>query len=144
MTDRGQLIRENFHTLTPYIIMHDAARAIEFYKLAFGAIELTRIEEPETGRIRHAEIKIGSSPLMLVDESPRFPEMRSPQSLRGSPVQIYLYVDDVDALVSRAIAAGAKLISEIKDASEGERRGGLEDPFGLTWWIATYTGKVSK
>src|SRR6266852_1038077 len=98
-------IPEGYHTATPYLIIKDAAKAIEFYKKAFGAKEMMRMSQPD-GRIGHAEIKIGDSPIMLADE---FPEMgaRSPQSLGGSPVSILLYVEDVDARFNQTIVAGA-------------------------------------
>src|SRR6266852_5339528 len=101
---KAKPIPEGYHTATPYLIIKDAAKAIEFYKKAFGAAEMVRMTQPD-GRVGHAEIKIGDSPIMLADE---FPEMgaRSPQSLGGSPVSILLYVQDVDALTSQAITAG--------------------------------------
>lgn len=129
---------ELHHDLTPYLIVKDAAAAIEFYKKVFGATELMRlVDEKDNKTIRHAEIMIGDSPLMLVDETPYYPEMRNPKSYGGSPIQLYLYVEDVDALCERAVAAGANNFSPIKDSDDGERRGGLEDPFGFVWWIST-------
>jgi PhnB protein len=117
--------------------MRSAASAIAFYKQAFGASELMRLTD-DTGRVRHSEIKIGNSVLMLVDEHepPVLPFMRSAQSLGGSPIELFLYVDDVDAVARQAIAAGAKEILPVTD-SEEDRRGGVMDPFGLVWWIAT-------
>src|SRR5580693_9011066 len=96
---KAKPIPEGYHTATPYLIIRDAAKAIEFYKKAFGATEMERMTQPD-GRVGHAEIKIGDSPIMLADE---FPEMgaRSPQSFGGSPVSILLYVEDVDALTSQ-------------------------------------------
>ncbi len=141
MTSRAKPIPEGYHTATPYLIVRDAARAIEFYKKAFGATELMRMADP-SGKVRHAEIKIGNSPIMIADE---FPEIgaRSPQSLGGSPVSILLYVEDVDALFSQAIAAGAKVQRPVKDQFYGERSGGLADPFGHVWYIATHKEDVS-
>lgn len=127
--------RNGFHTVTPYIILRDAARAIEFYKTAFGATETMR-DKDDKGRIRHAEIRIGDSPLMLVDENEEW-KMRSAQSYGGSPVHIFLYVEDTDALVQQAQRAGAKVIMEVTDKDYG-RSGGVEDPFGLTWWITAH------
>src|SRR2546425_2905140 len=123
MTSRVKPIPEGYHTATPYLIIKDAARAIEFYKKAFGATELMRMAQPD-GRIGHAEIRIGDSPIMLADE---FPEMghRSPQSLGGSPVSILLYVEDVDALFNQAVSAGAKVQKPVQDQFYGDRIGGV-------------------
>jgi PhnB protein len=141
MTSKPKPIPDGYHTATPYLIVKDAARAIEFYKKAFGATELVRMAQPD-GKIGHAEIKIGDSPIMLADE---FPEMgaRSPQSLGGSPVSILLYVENVDAVFSQAVAAGAKVQRPVKDQFYGDRTGGVEDPFGHLWYIATHMEDVS-
>jgi len=141
MTSKVKPIPEGYHSLTPYLIIKNAADAIEFYKKAFGATELFRIDQPD-GKIGHAEIKIGDSPIMLSDE---FPEMgyRSPQSLGGSPVSIMLYVDDVDAVVNRATTAGAKLDRPVEDKFYGDRAGSLTDPFGHIWHIGTHKEDVS-
>jgi len=129
-------IPEGYHTATPYLIINDAAAAIEFYKQAFAATEVMRYADP-SGKIGHAEIKIGNSAIMLADE---FPDMgfRGPKALGGSPVGILLYVEDVDASVARAVAAGAKLIRPVADQFYGDRVGGIEDPFGYRWFIATH------
>jgi PhnB protein len=134
-------IPEGYHTATPYLIIKDAAKAIEFYKEAFGAKEMMRMSQPD-GRIGHAEIKIGDSPIMLADE---FPEMgaRSPQSLGGSPVSILLYVEDVDAFAKQAVAAGTKVVRPVKDQFYGDRSGSFEDPFGHQWHIATHVEDVA-
>ncbi len=134
-------IPDAYRTATPYLIVNDAASAIEFYKKAFGATELVRLADP-TGKVMHAEIRIGNSPLMLADE---FPDMgyRSPQSLGGSPVSILLYVENVDTLFSQAITAGAKEIMAIADQFDGDRRGTLTDPFGHIWLLATKKEDVS-
>jgi PhnB protein len=137
---KAKPIPKGYHTATPYLIVKDAAKAIEFYKKAFGAAEMMRMTQPD-GRVGHAEIKIGDSPIMLADE---FPEMgaRSPQSLGGSPVSILLYVQDVDALTNQAITAGAKVVRPVKDQFYGDRSGSLEDPFGHQWHIATHVEDV--
>jgi PhnB protein len=134
-------IPEGYHTATPYLIIKNAAKAIEFYKEAFGAKEIMRMSQPD-GRIGHAEIKIGDSPIMLADE---FPEMgaRSPQSLGGSPVSILLYVEDVDAFAKQAVAAGTKVVRPVKDQFYGDRSGSFEDPFGHQWHIATHVEDVA-
>lgn len=134
-------IPDGYQTATPYLIVNQATHAIEFYKKAFGAIELMRLAD-DTGKIAHAEIKIGNSPIMLADE---FPEMgfRSPQSLGGSPVTIMLYVDNVDDQFSQALAPGANPLRPVEDQFFGDRSGTLSDPFGHVWTIATHIEDVS-
>lgn len=134
-------IPEGYHSVTPYLCVKDAASAIKFYKQAFGAMETVRLTAPN-GKVGHAEIKIGDSHIMLADE---FPDMGvySPQSLGGSPVTLYLYVEDVDALAAQAVAAGAKLVGEVEDQFYGDRSGKLADPFGHIWNIATHKEDVT-
>ena len=134
-------IPDGYHSATPYLVLENAAKAIEFYKQAFGAVELFRMAAPG-GKIGHAEIKIGDSPIMLADE---FPEMgyRGPRALGGSPVSIMLYVEDVDACFNQAVKAGAKAIRPVKDEFYGDRAGTIEDPFGHKWTIATHKEDVS-
>lgn len=134
-------VPEGYHTATPYLIVKGAAEAIEFYQKAFGARELMRFADP-AGKIGHAEIKIGNSPIMLADE---FPEMgfRGPQSLGGSTVGILLYVEDVDRWFNRAIAAGGKALRPVKDQFYGDRSGTLTDPFGHVWTLATHKEDVA-
>jgi PhnB protein len=134
-------IPDGYHTVTPYLIVKDAAGALEFYKKAFGAKELMRLAGPG-GKIGHAEVKVGDSPIMLADEHPEV-GARSPQSFGGSPVSIVLYVEDVDALTGRAVAAGAKVLRPLKDQFYGDRSATLEDPFGHVWTIATHKEDVS-
>ena len=133
---------DGYHTATPYLIVNNAAAAIDFYKRAFGATELMRMDMPG-GRVGHAEIRIGDSPIMLADE---FPEMnaRGPHAIGGTPVSIMLYVDDVDAVVKQAETAGAKVTRPVEDQFYGDRTGGLEDPFGHQWHIATHKEDVSE
>ena len=135
MTDKVKPIPEGYHSVTPYLCVNGAARAIEFYKEAFGATERFRMEMPG-GKIGHAEIKIGDSHVALADE---YPEMnfRSPQTLGGPSSQFMIYVEDVDARVEQAVAAGAKLVRPVKDQFYGDRSGGVEDPFGHFWYIST-------
>lgn len=142
MSTKASAIPEGFQSVTPYLCAKDAARAIEFYRQAFGATELFRTSDPETGKVRHAEIKIGDSPIMLTDESPQFPDWQSPQSRGGTPVHIYLYVEDADTWFKRAIAAGAKQLLPLKDQEYGDRSGGVTDPFGHIWYIATHIRDV--
>jgi PhnB protein len=134
-------IPEGYYSVTPYLIVQDGAGAIEFYKRAFGATEMMRMDGPD-GKVGHAEIRIGNSPVMLADE---FPDMgaRSPRSLGGSPVSLLVYVEDVDAQFSQAIAAGAKELRPVKDQFYGDRSGMLEDPFGHVWSLATHKEEVS-
>ena len=134
-------IPDGYHTATPYLIIRGAGDAIEFYKKAFGATELFRFPTPD-GKIGHAEIKIGDSPIMLADESPEM-GYKSPQSLGGSPISIMIYVADVDTVFKQAIAAGGKEQRPVKDQFYGDRSGTLEDPFGHVWHVATHKEDVS-
>ena len=140
MTNKVKPIPEGYHTATPYLTIRNAAQALDFYKLAFGATEVMRMTSPD-GRVGHAEIRIGDSAIMLSDE---FPDMdaRSPQMIGGSPVMIHLYVEDADALVKRAVDAGATLQRPVEDQFYGDRAGKLADPFGHVWWIATHVEDV--
>ena len=130
-------IPDGMHSLTPHLICKGAAAAIEFYKAAFGAVELARMPGPG-GKLMHASVRIGDSTLMLVDEAPEW-EMFGPTSLKGSPVTIHLYVKDVDATVAQAVAAGARVTMPVTDMFWGDRYGTLEDPFGHRWSVATHT-----
>lgn len=134
-------IPKGYHSATPYLICKGAARAIDFYKNAFGATELMRFPGPG-GSIGHAEIKIGDSPIMLADEAPQM-GYRSPVSFGGSPVSIMLYVQDVDKVVDRAVKAGAKLERPVADQFYGDRNGTIQDPFGHVWTIGTHKEDVS-
>jgi len=129
-------IPEGYHSVTPYLIFSGAGEAIAFYKKALGAEESLRLGGPG-GRIDHAEIRIGDSCIMLADEHPEIQAL-SPNTIGGSPDSIHLYVEDVDAVVARAVAAGAKLIRPVADQFYGDRTGGIEDPFGYRWFIATH------
>jgi PhnB protein len=133
-------VPEGHPTVSPYLIVSDGAAALDFYKKAFGAIELMRHTDPN-GRVGHAEITIGDSVIMLADEFPDF-GARSPRSIGGSPVGIHLYVEGVDALANRAIAAGAKVVRPVQDQFYGDRNGTLEDPFGHIWHISTHIEDV--
>ncbi len=134
-------IPEGYHSVTPYLIIKGATEAIDFYKKAFGATELFRMPAPG-GKIGHAEIKIGDSPIMLADESPEM-GYKSPQSLGGSPISIMIYVADVDTVFKQAVAAGGKEQRPVKDQFYGDRSGTLEDPFGHVWHVATHKEDVS-
>ncbi|MBS1910938.1 MAG: VOC family protein [Bacteroidetes bacterium] len=134
-------IPEGYRGITPYITVRDAASAIEFYRNAFGATETMRIMQPD-GRVGHAELLIGSAPIMLSDE---FPEhgITGPQTLGGTPVTMHLYVEDVDAFAERAVAAGATLLRPVANQFYGDRGGKLQDPYGHAWWVATHVEDVS-
>ncbi len=136
-----QPIPAGYHTATPYLIFESAAAAIEFYKSAFGAEELMRLDIPG-GKVAHAEIKIGDSPIMLADEYPDL-GYRCPLAIGGTPVSLHLYLDDVDARFDRAIAAGATVVKSVEDQFYGDRTGTLKDPFGHMWTIATHTEDVT-
>lgn len=133
-------IPEGYHTATPYLIVKGAAEAIDFYKKAFGAAELFRMEAPD-GKLGHAEIKVGDSPVMLADEHPEMSYV-GPNSLGGTPVSILLYVEDVDALFEQAIAAGGEVMKPIQNQFYGDRSGTLKDPFGHVWTLATHVEDV--
>src|SRR5258708_6889845 len=133
-------IPKGYHTATPYLIVQGAADAIEFYKKAFGAKELMRFPGPG-GKIMHAEIKIGDSPIMLGDEAPER-GYRGPKSIGGTPVGLMLYVKDVDALAAQASAAGATVVMPVQDQFYGDRSGTFLDPFGHKWTIATHMEDV--
>ncbi len=134
-------IPEGYHTLTPYLIVKGAAAALDFYARALGARELVRMADP-SGKVGHAEMKIGDSPFMLADE---FPEMGAvaPRAGGGHSVSFLVYVPDVDAAFARALAAGAKAVRPVQDQFYGDRSGTLEDPFGHQWTLATHVEDVS-
>ena len=134
-------IPDGYYTATPYLIIKGAAKALDFYKQAFGAVEEMRFPMPD-GKIGHAEIKIGNSPIMLADE---FPEMghKGPESLGGSPISILLYVPDCDKTFAQALKAGGKQLQPLKDQFYGDRSGTITDPFGHVWTVATHKEDVS-
>jgi PhnB protein len=134
-------IPDGYHAVTPYLIVKDAAAAIEFYKRAFGAVELFRMPQPD-GRIGHAELRIGDSPVMLADEHPEIGAL-GPQSIGGTPVTMHLYVEDVDATVVNAVLAGGTVTRPVADQFYGDRNGGVTDPFGHVWFVATHKEDLS-
>ncbi len=131
-------IPEGYHSLTPYLVINGAAEAMEYYKKAFGAVELFRMEHG--GKIGHAEMKIGDSPLMLADASEQF---KGVKDLGGTPVSLMIYVEDVDAIYPQAIAAGGTEMKPLQDQFYGDRSGTLTDPFGHVWTIATHKEDVT-
>jgi PhnB protein len=148
MASKVKTVPDGWHNVTPFLVIHDAARAVEFYRKAFGATELERMAEPD-GKVNHALLKIGDSLIRLTDDSSKHVAewvakgwSRSPQSLGGTPVHFYVYVDDSDAVFKRAIAAGAKEMEPVTDKDWGDRIGALTDPFGHIWMVATHKRDV--
>ena len=136
MAQKAQAIPKGYHTVTPSLIIDGAAKAIDFYKKALGAEELSRFAGPD-GRIMHAEIRIGDSTLMLGDEMPE-QGMKGPKARGGASVSFYIYKEDVDAAWKRAIDAGGTPVMPLADQFWGDRGGCLEDPFGHQWWLAKH------
>jgi PhnB protein len=134
-------IPKGYHSITPYLIINNAANAIDFYKKAFGAKEVMRMEHPD-GKIVHAELKIGDAKIMLSDESTE-KNARSPQALGGSPVGIHFYTKNVDGIVDKAVSAGATLAKPIENMFYGDRCGTLQDPYGHKWHVSTHIEDVS-
>ena len=135
-------IPEGYHTLTPFLTVRNAERAIEFYKQAFGAQERGVAKGPD-GKVMHAEVKIGDSVIMLSDEFPEFGSL-SPQSVGGSPMGLHIYIENVDAAFDRAVKAGAQVEMPVADQFWGDRYGKLKDPFGHKWSIATHVKDMSE
>ena len=142
MSSHVKPVPEGYHTATPYLTVNDAARAIEFYKKAFEAQEIMRMEA-FAGKIGHAELRIGDSVVMLSDEMPGG-DTRSPQSVGGTTSAVFLYVPDVDKQFQQAVSAGAKSNMEPTDMFWGDRFGKLTDPFGHSWSLATHKENVSQ
>lgn len=148
MAGKVKTIPDGWHSVTPFLSVTGAARAVEFYRAAFGATELERMEEPD-GKVTHSLLKIGDSIVRLSDDSSKHAAewvakgwSRSPASLGGTPVHFYVYVKDADAVFKRAIAAGAKAMEPMADKGWGDRVGSLADPFGHIWIIATHKRDV--
>ena len=134
-------IPKGYHTITPYMTVRDAARAIEFYKQAFGAKERGVMKGPD-GKVMHAELVIGDSIIMLADEFPEFGSL-SPQSTGGSGTGLHIYIEDVDSAFDRAVKAGATVEMPVADMFWGDRYGKLRDPFGHKWSIGTHKADLS-
>jgi PhnB protein len=133
-------VPEGHHSVTPYLVVDGAARALDFYRRVFGAAERMRMPGPD-GKVGHAEISIGDSVIMLADEHPEV-GARGPRAFGGSPVSLMLYVADVDATVKTAVAAGAKILRPVEDKFYGDRSGSIEDPFGHHWHVSTHKEDV--
>ncbi len=148
MANKVKKMPDGWHSVTPFLCVKDAARAIDFYHKVFGAAVLERMAEPD-GKVTHAVLRIGDSIVRLSDDSSKHVAQwaakgwcRSPQSLGGTPVHFYVYVEDSDAVFKRAIAAGAKAMEPMVDKEWGDRIGSLTDPFGHIWMIATHKRDV--
>jgi PhnB protein len=141
MAAKVKAIPEGYHSVTPYLSVKGAAQALEFYKKAFGAKELMRMPAPG-GKVGHAEIQIGDSRIMMADEMPDHGN-KSPQTLGGSPVNLLIYVEDVDKAFAQAVAAGAKVEMPVKDQFYGDRTSAVRDPFGQGWYIHTHIEDVT-
>lgn len=141
MANQARSIPEGQDAAIPYLAVKDGSKAIDFYKKAFGATEVFRTADP-SGKIGHAELKIGGGRIFLADEYPERGFV-SPRTLGGSPVMMHLYVEDVDSVAKKAVAAGAKEVQKVENQFYGDRGGKFEDPFGHQWWIATHVEDVS-
>jgi PhnB protein len=141
MSNSVKPIPDGYSVVAPYLIIRGAARALEFYKQALGAVERLRLDMPG-GKIGHAEIQFGPSLIMLADEMPEM-GYRSPEAFGGSPVSLHLYVEDTDAVVARAVAHGAKLLRPVQNQFYGDRSGTFSDPFGHIWTVATHVEDVT-
>jgi len=136
-------IPKGYNSVTPYLIVKDASQAIDYYKKVFGATEVFRMSQPD-GKVGHAELQIGDSRIMIADENPKMGQGHaSADSIGASPVSLHLYIPDVDRVVERAVAAGAKLLKPVQNQFYGDRSGFLQDPFGHLWGIATHVEDVS-
>ena len=134
-------IPDGYHSITPYLIVEGAARALEFYKTAFGALEKFRMPGPD-GRIGHAEMRVGDSVIMLADGNPSI-GAKGPKAYGGSPVSLMVYVEDVDKIFAQAVAAGATVERPLANQFYGDRTGGIVDPFGHKWYLATHVEDVA-
>lgn len=140
MTDAVKPIPDGYEGITPYLICKNAEGAIDFYKSAFGATELFRIGSP--GMVGHAELKIGNAIIMLADEFPDLDAV-SPETIGGTPVQLMVYVEDVDGFTQKAVAEGLQVLRPVQDQFYGDRSGQFRDPYGHMWTFATHIEDVS-
>ena len=131
-------IPQEFHSITPMLVLKDVRRAIEFYQRALGARELMVMPGPDGKGVMHAEVKIGDSIIMMGEENPQYP-CKSAETLGGSPVSFYLYLENVDEAFKVAVAAGAVVQMPVEEMFRGDRVGTVEDPFGYSWSLATHT-----
>jgi PhnB protein len=143
MSSKTNYLPTDFHSITPFLVLSDAAQAISFYQKAFAATELVRLTMPD-GRVGYAELKIADSLILVVDEFPEMGGALSPNALNNTTVMLQLYVADVDEVFAKAIAEGATELRPIQDQFFGDRAGTLKDPFGHHWNIATNQEKISR
>ena len=143
MAGKVKAVPEGFHSVTPHLVIRGAAAAIEFYKKAFGAVEIMRSPDPGGQLLMHATIRIGDAMVMLCDEYPTMERWVSPASLNGTTVALCIYTEDADAVFNKAVAAGCAVTMPIMDAFWGARYGKVTDPFGHEWEILTHTEDVS-
>ena len=141
MTAKTKPIPDGFHAVTPYLVVQGANEAIDFYKRAFGAVERFRMAAPDGKSILHAELAIGDSIIFLADECPEMQAL-SPVALHGTPVSIFLYVEDADAVYKRAVAEGGRVTMPLQNMFWGDRYGEIVDPYGHRWSIATHIEDV--
>ena len=143
MANKVSYTPKGYNSVTPYLVVRGAAQAIDYYKKVFGATETVRMPGPD-GKIGHAELKIGNSPIMLADENPGMGAGHtSPATVGGSPVSLYVYLPDVDNAIKRATSEGAKLLKPVEDQFYGDRSGFIQDPFGHLWGVATHIEDVA-
>lgn len=136
-------IPQGYNSVTPYLVVRGAAQAIDYYKKVFGATETVRMDMPD-GKVGHAELKIGNSHIMIADENPGMGQgYSSAATIGASPVSLYVYIPDVDRVVERAVAEGAKLLKPVQDQFYGDRSGFIQDPFGHLWGVATHVEDVA-
>lgn len=140
MKNKISFVPKGYNIITPYLIVNNATKAIVFYKNIFGAEEIMKMVNE--GKVRHAELKIGDSKIMLADEYPEL-EAHSPSTYGGSPISLHVYVADVEATAKKAVAAGAKLKRPVEKMFYGDVTGTIEDPFGHTWFISTHVEDVT-
>jgi len=142
MSEDTKIIPEGYHSINSYLVVRNAAKAIDFYKKAFSAEERFRMHGPDGRTIMHADLKIGDSIFMLTEESTEMKAL-SPESIGGSPVSLYVYVKDVDAVFNQAVSEGATVLYPVRDQFYGDRSGYLKDPFGHLWSLATHKKDLS-
>jgi PhnB protein len=141
MATKVKPIPDGYASVTPYLVVDGGVKALDFYKAAFGATEIMRMEQPN-GRLGHAEFRIGNSIIMMADEHPQM-GYRGPKALGGTPVSILLYVEDVDTVAAKVVKEGAKVLRPVENQFYGDRSGTFEDPFGHVWTVASHVEDIA-
>ena len=142
-TNKVNYIPKGYNSISPYLVVKGAAKAIEYYKKVFGAKEVVRMDQPN-GKVGHAELQIGDSRIMLAEENPSMGQGHvSASGIGASPVSLYLYIPDVDRVIERAVDEGAKVLKPVQDQFYGDRTGFIQDPFGHLWGVATHIEDVA-